>query len=323
MNILVTGGAGYIGSVAVKELSKIGHNVIVIDNLSKGSTNLVDKKAKFYKVDLVDKEKLSSVFQNKIDVVMHFAAYKAVEESMQNPEKYSHNIIGTINLLDLMAKHNVKKIIFSSTAAVYGHPNYTPVDEKHPTKPINYYGFTKLECEKIIDWYAKIYDISYVSLRYFNVAGDSGLNYVDPEAKNIIPIIMEVLSEKRDKLTIFGNDYNTKDGTCVRDYIDINDLVKAHILALDIDTNEIINLGTSTGVSVRELVQHTIDATNKSLKYEFGLRRAGDPPILVTSNEKAKKLLGWIPKNNIREMIKSTYEAYNKKPTSKIKLLIR
>ena len=312
MNILVTGGAGYIGSAAVKALADNKHKVIVVDNLSKGSIKLVDKRASFYKVDLVDRKKLDLVFKNnKIDAVMHFAAYKAVEESMQNPRKYSDNITGTINLLDMMVKYNVKKLIFSSSAAVYGTPIYTPIDEKHPTKPINYYGFTKLECEKIIEWYSKVHNINYISLRYFNVAGDAGLGYIDPSAKNIFPIIMEVLTGKRDKLTIFGKDYNTRDKTCIRDYIDINDLVKAHILALNVNKNSVINLGTAKGISVKELVKHIIKFNGNTFNYKFGPRRKGDAPILITSNKKARKVLGWKPKKNIKDMIKSTYEAYN------------
>lgn len=309
--ILVTGGAGYIGSAAVKALIEKDYNVIVVDNISKGVKKLVDNEANLYTIDLTDKEELGQIFKShKIYAVMHFAAYKAVEESMYNAEKYSDNITGTINLLNLMVKYNVKKIIYSGSAAVYGVPEYIPIDEKHPTEPINYYGYTKLQCEKIIDWYAKIHQISYVSLRYFNVAGDAGLNYIDPNALNVFPIIMEVIFRKRDKLTIYGKDYNTRDGTCIRDYIDVNDLVRAHILALDIDKNAIINLGTAKGVSVKELVEETIKVTGKEFNYEYGPRRKGDPPELIASNEKAKQILNWQPEKSVREMIESTYKAY-------------
>jgi UDP-glucose 4-epimerase len=311
--VLVTGGAGYIGSAAVKELVKEKHNVIVVDNLSKGLKRLVDKKAKLYKIDLVDKQGLEKVFKShRIDAVMHFAAYKAVEESMENAAKYSDNIIGTVNLLSLMAKHKVKKIIYSSTAAVYGEPKYNPIDEAHLANPVNYYGFTKIESERIIEWYARIHKISYVILRYFNVAGDAGLGYIDPEAKNIFPIIMEVLFGKRKKLTIFGNGYDTRDGTCIRDYIDINDLIRAHLLALGLDENAIINLGTSKGVSVKELVDATEQVTGKKIQLEYGGRRKGDPAALVASNEKAMKLLNWVPEKTIKHMLKSTYDAYKK-----------
>ncbi|MBW2991371.1 UDP-glucose 4-epimerase GalE [Candidatus Woesearchaeota archaeon] len=310
--ILVTGGAGYIGSVAVKALIKKGYEVIVIDNISKGLKSLVDKKAEFCEVDLVDKEKLEKVFDKKIDSVMHFSAYKAAGESMENPVKYSDNITGTVNLLNLMVKHKVKKIIYSSTAAVYGDPEYNPIDEKHPTKPINYYGFTKLVSEQVIEWYSKIYGLNYVFLRYFNVAGDAGLDYIDPEAYNILPILMEVIFGKREKLVIFGNDYDTRDGTCIRDYIDVSDLINAHVLALKVKENAVINLGTSTGVSVKELVDATIKVTGKKLAYEYGARREGDAALLVASNEKAKEILGWTPKKSIKDMIKSTYDAYEK-----------
>ncbi len=312
--ILVTGGAGYIGSAAVKSLVEKGHEVVVVDNLSKGVKELVDDKAKFYEADLTDKKALDKVFkENDIDAVMHFAAYKAVGESMENAVKYSDNIEGTINLLDLMVKYDVKKIIYSSSAAVYGEPKYNPIDEKHPTDPCNYYGFTKLECESLIRWYGKIYDIIYVSLRYFNVAGDSGLGYIDPNALNIIPIIMEVATGKRDKLVIFGEDYDTRDGSCVRDYIDVNDLVKAHILALDAKSSEIINLGTSKGTTVKELVKAAIDVLGKEFNYEVGEKRKGDPAKLVASNEKAKEVLGWEPQKDIKDMLESTFKAYNKK----------
>ncbi len=313
MEILVTGGAGYIGSIAVKQLLEKGHQVIVLDNLSKGIKKLVDSRAKFYEVDLMDKENLEKIFQeNKISAVMHFAGYKAVGESMTNPTKYSQNITGTINLLDLMAKYETSKIIYSSSAAVYGESESEIVTEESPTNPASYYGFTKLVCEDLIKQYSKLHSINYSILRYFNVAGDGGLNYIDPEAENVIPIIMEALTGKREKFIIYGNDYSTPDGTGVRDYIDINDLINAHILALDLDQNQIINLGTNNGVSVKELVNTTIEISGKNLNYEYGQRRKGDCGKLIASNDKAKKILSWEPQKTIRDMVKSTYEAYCK-----------
>ena len=310
MKLLVTGGAGYIGSAFVKEAVK-NHEVVVVDNLSKGKKELVDKKAKFFKMDLVEKEKLEELFnKEKFEAVVHFAAYKSVGESMKNPIKYSDNISGTINLLNAMAKENVKKIIFSSTAAVYGIPEKNVADEETKTNPINYYGFTKLKCEELMDWYSKINGIDYMIFRYFNVAGDAGLKYQDPHAENVFPIIMDVLKNKREKFVICGDDYNTKDGTCIRDYIDVNDLVDAHILALNADYNGIINLGTGKGCSVKELVEEFIKITGRELKYEIGPRRPGDAESLVASNKKALKVLGWSPKRSIGEMIKTTYEAY-------------
>ena len=311
MNILVTGGAGYIGSVAVKELIASGHEVVVIDNLSKGKKELIPKSVRFYVGDLIDLSFLKRVFsENKFDAVMHFAGYKAVGESMQKPEFYSNNIIGSINLLNLMLQNKVRKIIFSSSAAVYGIPVYTPIDEKHPTSPINYYGFTKLKVEEIINWYSELKGITGINLRYFNLAGDGGLKYIDPDAQNLFPILMEVLSGKRKELVIFGKDYDTPDGTCIRDYIDVNDLVKAHLLALKLNCSETINLGSSKGFSVLGLVKAVEEVSGKKINYRFGPRREGDPAILTASNEKASRLLDWKPERSIKEMVKSTYQAY-------------
>ena len=309
--ILVTGGAGYIGSAAVRALIDKGHDVVIVDNMAKGRKEFIDPRAKFYEVDLVDIDDLAKAFsENKIDAVMHFAGYKAVDESMEDAVKYSDNITGTVNLLNMMVKYKVNKIIYSSSAAVYGIPKEFLVDENCALSTINYYGFTKLASEQMIEWYSRIHEIKYISLRYFNVAGDSGLNYTDPDAKNVMSIIMEVLAGKRDKFVIYGDDYDTKDGTCIRDYIDINDLVDAHILALDAEENGVINLGTSTGVSVKELVDMTIGVTGKKLNYEVGPRREGDPAGFVASNEKAKRVLGWEPKVGLKEMIRTTYGAY-------------
>lgn len=305
--ILVTGGAGYIGSVCVHKLISLGYKVIVIDNLSKGMKHLIHKDAEFYQLDL--KDSLEKPFRNQIHAVIHFAAYKAVGESMENAPKYSDNITGTINLLNHMVKHNVKKIIFSSTAAVYGIPEYTPLNEDHPTNPENFYGASKLECERILAWYSRIHNLQYVSLRYFNVVGDA-LNYLDPEPENILPIIMEVITKKRSQLTIFGDDYNTRDGTCLRDYIDVNDLIDAHIKALELNTNEIINLATSNGTTVLELIKLTEKALQTKLNFKRGDRRKGDPGVVIASNKKALDLLKWKPTTPLLESIKSTYKAY-------------
>ncbi len=312
--ILVTGGAGYIGSAAAKALIKKDYRVVVVDNLSKGDKKLVDPKARFHRVDLVDLRPLRRVFKKyKFDSVMHFAAYKAVEESMERADKYSDNITGTINLMKCLVEFDVKQIIYSSTAAVYGMPKDIPITEKSSLDPINYYGFTKLASEQIIEWFGKIHGIKYVHLRYFNVAGDGGLGYVDPDAKNIFPIIMEVFSGQRDQLVVYGKNYNTPDGTCIRDYFDVNDLINAHILALRLKKSESINLGTAKGSSVTELVKLSEKVVGKKLKYKYGKRRAGDPAVLVASNAKAKKVLKWRPKCSLEYMIKSMWKVYNNK----------
>lgn len=321
-NILVTGGAGYIGSVAVKDLVEQGHWVVVVDNLSRGNSLLdyIQSVAKFYKVDIAkEKDRLQEVFaKHNFDAVIHFAAYKSVEESMENPEKYKDNVIGTENLLDLISKYNVKKIIFSSSAAVYKPPLIISQSPIFPTKEddslgsSNIYGETKLQCEEKIQKFCLKYGITYINLRYFNVAGDGGLNYVDPRPENVFSIIMETLIGKRNEFVIFGKDYPTKDGTCIRDYIHVNDLVRAHILALDIKESTTINLGTSKGYSVLELVNLVEKVMGEKLNYRFGQRREGDPVALVASYEKAKKILDWQPEKGIREMISSAFKVYNK-----------
>ena len=313
VKVLVTGGAGYIGSAAVKILLNKGHEVVVADNLSKGIHKLVDERAKFYQGDLVDEQFVEKLFDaNEFDVIMHFAGYKVVEESVQNPEKYCDNITSVLNILDRMVDTNVKKIIFSSSAAVYGDPEYMPMDENHPTKPMNFYGFTKLECEKIINWYSQHHGIIGVNLRYFNVVGDAGLSYLDPDPKNVLPLIIESLFKKRGKFMINGDDYDTSDGTCVRDYIDVNDLVEAHILALNLETSATINLGTAEGVSVLELVKTVEKVSGKKLSYFVGPRREGDPSEVFASNKLALALLGWKPKMSITNSIRSTLSVYDK-----------
>lgn len=311
--ILVTGGAGYIGSIAVKKLIDQGYQVVVVDNLSKGKRELIDEKAEFLEGDILENDFLERIFSNfEIETVIHFASLKSSGQSMISPEIYSQNILGTINLLNLMCKYGVKKMIFSSSAAVYGEPQKEIIDEDHPTKPVNFYGFTKLEAERIIDWYAKLKGISYTSLRYFNVAGDGGLGYIDPEAENVFPILAEVLFGKRDNFQVFGDDYKTDDGTCVRDYIHVVDIVNAHIKALDLNGNYIINLGTSKGCSVLELIRQFESIAGKKIPFEVADRRKGDPAFLVASNQRAKNLLGWEPKLGLKEMIDSTLKSYSK-----------
>ncbi|MGM5480668.1 MAG: UDP-glucose 4-epimerase GalE [Nanobdellota archaeon] len=308
--ILVTGGAGYIGSGTAQQLIKEGYDVVIIDNLSKGKRECIPQEAVFYEMDLTDDKALEHVFDtHTISTVIHFASYKAVGESMENAVKYSDNIIGSLHLLNAMIKHGTRHIIFSSTAAVYQEQDNTPIDEQTPIKPLNYYGATKHLIEENIKWYSKIHSITYTILRYFNVAGDSKTGYVDPNAQNIFPIITDVLEGKRKEVTIFGNDYNTRDGTGVRDYIDVNDLIKAHIKAIKQDESHIINLGTGKGYSVLELIKAFENVTGKHIPRTIGPRRKGDPAVVIASNDKAKNTLNWTPTTPIEETVQATIKA--------------
>lgn len=311
--ILVTGGAGYIGSAAVNELILKNFEVIVVDNLAKGNKSKIHPKAKLFKGDLCNKKFLETIFsKNKIDAIMHFAAYKSVAESTKNPIKYSDNIKGTINLLNCVVKNKIKKIIYSSSAAVYGNSKKQIIDERTKINPMNYYGFTKLIGEELIEEYSKIYNLDYCIFRYFNVGGDGGLNYAECEPENVLPILIENILKKENKFIIFGKDYFTKDGTCVRDYIHVSDIVDAHIKALNIKGKEIINLGSSKGFSVKELIDETQKVTNQKIDFEYGKKREGDPAKVIASNKKAKKILDWFPKRNLGDIIESTYRAYLK-----------
>lgn len=311
MKILVTGGAGYIGSALVSKLAQNGSKVTVIDNLSKGKEELVDSRANIYIGDLIDINFVKKVFdENEFDCVIHIAGYKAAGESMELVGKYSDNIIGIINLLKCVEEKNIKKFIFSSSAGVYGNPCYIPIDEDHQTNPINYYGFTKLDSERILSWFEKTKGIQVVNLRYFNVVGDAGLNYVDPEPQNVIPLILDTLKGERDSFYIFGDDYNTLDGTGVRDYIDINDLINAHIKAILLNESATINLGTGKGASVLELVKIIEKLSGEKINYSIAKRRDGDPATVVASNKLAKDVLGWEAKVGIEDSIKSMMKAY-------------
>lgn len=316
--IFVTGGAGYIGSHVVKKLVKSGHDVLVYDNLSKGHKESVNKKALFIKGDLSDKSKLNSVFEKyKIDSVMHFAGFIEAGESMIKPKKYfANNVVNGINLLDVMVKNNVKKIIYSSSAGVYGNPERIPVKEEDETKPVNVYGETKLMFENKLKWYDKIHNLKFTALRYFNAAGSDGELGEDhnPET-HLIPLILKAALNDS-KIKIFGTDYPTKDGTCIRDYIYVVDLADAHILALKNLKSEskIYNLGSEKGYSVREVIDMVKKVTGKNIKVIESERRKGDPAVLVASSKKIKKELGWKPKYNIKDMIKSAWEWHNKHP---------
>lgn len=320
--ILVTGGAGYIGSHCVLALLDKGYDVVIFDNLSTGHMQTVEKlghygHVEFVQGDLQNKQDIFSVFQNYIiDAVIHFAAFSQVGESVKDPQKYYlNNVCGTLNLLSSMLSSNVKKIVFSSTAATYGEPEYIPIDEKHPQNPINPYGQTKLMIEHIMDDYDRAYGLKSVRLRYFNVAGADSQNRVgewhEPET-HLIPNILKSTFSDGKIFKLFGTDYETKDGTCIRDYINVEDLAQAHLLALDYlnsggETN-FFNLGTNDGNSNREVFSACEKVTGKKIPLEECSRRAGDPASLVANNTKAKNILNWTPKKNLEYSIDKAFE---------------
>lgn len=305
MAILVCGGAGYIGSHTVHQLIDMDAEVIVVDNLQTGHMCAVHKDTKFYKGDIKDKEFLNKVFkENNIEAVIHFAANSLVGVSMKDPLAYfDNNVYGTQVLLEIMVDNNVKKIVFSSTAAVYGEPKNTPILEDDDTNPTNTYGETKLIMEKMMKWTDLAHDLKYVSLRYFNVAGAMEGGYIgedhNPET-HLIPLILQVPLKKRDHITVFGEDYNTHDGTCIRDYIHVIDLANAHIAALDYlqkeNKSNIFNLGNGKGFTVKEMIESAKEVTKEDIKVIIGDRRDGDPAKLVASSKKAQDILGWYPK---------------------------
>jgi len=314
MSILVTGGAGYIGSHTVSELINKNKEVIVFDNLTRGHRDSV-KNTPLIIGDLSDYKTIDETIKKyNIKSVIHFAAESQVGESMENPEKYYiNNVSGTLNLLKAMHKYNVKNIVFSSSAATYGEPDKIPITEDQIKKPTSVYGRTKLMMEEILADYAMAYGFKYIALRYFNAAGahisgELGEDH-SPET-HLIPIIMEVLLGKREKLFIFGSDYPTKDGTCIRDYIHVTDLADAHILSLEILENkgksDIFNLGNGEGFSVKEVIDTAEKVTGKKVTVEIADRRAGDPAVLIASSEKIIKELGWKPRYNKLEQIIET-----------------
>ena len=319
--ILVTGGAGYIGSHCVLALLKKNYDVVVFDSLDTGHIETIETLSKFgnlsfIKGNLQNLDEIERVFEtHKIDAVIHFAAFSQVGESVKNPQKYYYNnVFGTLNLLNAMLNHNVKKIVFSSTAATYGEPEYVPIDEKHPQMPINPYGNSKLMVERIMDDYDKAYGLKSVRLRYFNVAGaDKDCNigeFHEPET-HLIPNILKSTFSGGKTFEMYGQDYDTKDGTCVRDYINIEDLISAHLLALKYlneggNTN-FFNLGTNDGNSVKEVFGECEKVTGKNIPVKQMPRRAGDPAKLVADNTKAKQILNWLPQNNLENSIQTAY----------------
>ncbi len=312
MAILVLGGAGYIGSHTVYELIGAGRDVVVADNLITGFKAAVHPKARFYQIDLRNRVQLDELFEKEdIEGVIHFAAFSQVGESMTKPLKYyDNNLCGTTVLLQSMVAHNVDKIVFSSTAATYGEPERVPILESDKTQPANCYGETKLAMEKLMRWTGTAHPLHYVALRYFNACGAHASGQIgeahDPET-HLIPLILQVPLGKREKISIFGSDYPTKDGTCVRDYIHVSDLAQAHILALDYLMNggksDVFNLGNGVGFTVKEVIDVARSVTGHTIPAEVVPRRAGDPAQLVASSQKAKTVLGWKPKYDSLETI--------------------
>lgn len=312
MSVLVAGGAGYIGSHVVKELLNKGEDVVIVDNLQTGHKSAIDKRAKFYQGDIRDKDFLDDVFEKEdIDSVIHFAANSLVGESMTDPLKYyDNNLYGTMVLLKSMLDHDIDKIVFSSTAATYGEPEKVPIEETDRTEPTNTYGETKLAMEKMFKWTANATPLNFVSLRYFNACGadESGEIGEDhaPET-HLIPLILQVPLGKREEISIFGDDYDTADGTCIRDYIHVNDLADAHIRALnylrDGGESNIFNLGSGNGFSVNEMIEAARKVTGHEIPAKVVPRRAGDPAVLIAKSDKAREVLGWEPKKDNIELI--------------------
>jgi UDP-glucose 4-epimerase len=298
MKILVVGGAGYIGSVCAELLLNEGHDVAVLDNLSEGHRRAVDPRAKFFEGDLQNRESTLSILgKSKPDAVMHFAASALVSESMRDPSKYfRNNISNGVNLLDAMIAHGCKRFVFSSTCAIFGPPERLPIDETLPQRPINPYGESKLAFEKILRWYGEIHGLNFVSLRYFNAAGATEKFGEDHRFEtHLIPNVLKVALGQKPHVEVFGSDYETPDGTCIRDYIHIVDLARAHILALNSSKHEFYNLGTGGGASVREVIDCCRKLTGRKIDIVEKPRRPGDPPRLIAASEKIKRELGWRP----------------------------
>lgn len=300
MKLLVTGGAGYIGSVVAAQLIEAGHEVTVLDNLRKGHRAAVSKQAQFIEADLLNQERLTQILSVGFDGVLHFAALSLVGESVQQPERYyRNNVVGTLNLLDAMRAGSVKRLVFSSTAATYGEPTEIPILETSPTKPTNPYGGSKVAVDQMIGFEAAAHGLAAVSLRYFNVAGASGqLGEMHNPETHLIPIVLQAAAGQRESVQIYGTDYKTPDGTAVRDYIHVEDLARAHLLALagaKASEHKIYNLGNGQGFSVREVIEVARKVTGIDIKAVEVERRAGDPPVLVASSAKIQSELGWRP----------------------------
>ena len=316
--VLVTGGAGYIGSACAEYLLDRGYAVVVVDSLVTGHRDAVDPRAQFVECDLSEREKvLDIVSGGGFDSIMHFAAFSLVGESMKDPGKYFRNNLGAgINLLDGAVAGKVRSFVFSSTCATYGEPEVVPITEREKQSPINPYGESKLMFEKALEWYRRIFGIRYAALRYFNAAGATGKYGEDhrPET-HLIPLVLQVALGKRASVKVFGSDYPTADGTCIRDYIHITDLAQAHMLAMDAPESGHYNLGTGNGMSVMEIVQTAREVTGHPIPVENEARRPGDPPRLIGDSSRARKVLGWRPEfENARDVISSAWNWARKFP---------
>lgn len=322
MHVVVVGGAGYIGSHVARALLDTGHTVTVFDNLSHGLRENLFDDAAFVHGDILRPLELRTALastEEPVDAVVHLAAAKAAGESMLKPDKYAEqNLVGTINLLNAMVAGGVKHVVFSSSAAVYGEPEYLPIDEDHPTEPINFYGFTKLEIERLLGWYGELKGIHSASLRYFNAAGydgDQRITGLEQNPANLLPIIMEVAAGVRERLQVYGNDYETRDGTCIRDYIHVTDLAAAHVSALESIASRgqslVVNLGSESGVTVSEMVDAARRVTGHPIPASVTERRPGDPAELVASAHRAKELLGWQAQHSdVETLVRTSWQVY-------------
>jgi len=312
MRVLVVGGAGYIGSVCTELLLDRGHEVVVLDSLVKGHRGAVDSRSDFVRADLEDREAVfRTVASGRFDGIIHFAAFIEVGESMKDPGKYfRNNVACTINLLDAAVSAGVPRIVFSSTAAVYGMPDRVPIPETAPTRPINPYGESKLMVERLLHWYHQVHGLTYQALRYFNAAGATETHGEDhhPES-HLIPIVLQVAQGRRERIYIYGDDYPTPDGTCIRDYIHVLDLAEAHLLALENEESGALNLGSGSGYSVLEVIEAAREVTGHPIPAEVAPRRPGDPPRLISDSTQARERLGWSPRyDDIRVIIESAWK---------------
>jgi UDP-glucose 4-epimerase len=319
MRLLVTGGAGYIGSIVAQQLLARGNEVTVLDSLYRGHRAAVPAGAEFVQADLLEPDALARAFQAKYDGVLHFAALTLVGESVEQPERYYRgNVVGSLNLLDAMRAAGVKRIVFSSTAATYGEPDTVPISEDVPQRPVNAYGGSKLAVDRMLTDEARAHALAAVSLRYFNVAGASGPLGEDHEPEtHLVPLILQAAAGAREHVSIFGTDYETRDGTALRDYVHVDDLATAHVLALENAVpgrHDIFNLGSGTGYTVREVIDAARRVTGRAFEVREGPRRPGDPAALVASGERARQALGWTPERSLEQMIADAWAWHQAHP---------